>query len=275
MASVFRKSSMERLQSPDKLDCMLKVTSPLSWLGILCGAVLAVILIVWSVCGRIPQTVSATGFLVSSYHTNTVFCSAAGQVTGIQVEVGDALQEGDVILTITDTKGREIEVRSGQEGIVSEVLVQQGGLVTPNQEIMRISPETENALSVVCYVDLGTAKRLRKGMEARIYPSSLDSGKYGYLLGEVTNMDSYVSSNTAINELLGADGQMAYALTANGPVVAVCCRLANDARNASGYAFSSPNARQAEVSGGEQAAVQLVLEEDAPISKVFPSLGGN
>ena len=111
MQSVFRKAAIERLTSPDRLDSMLKVTTPLSWVGIAAAAALAAAVVFWALTGSIPATVSASGFLVNSYNTNTVYSNMAGTVNQIMVEPGSTVQTGDPILT--GSRSRCIRTRPG------------------------------------------------------------------------------------------------------------------------------------------------------------------
>lgn len=270
MASVFRKTAVERLSSPDRLDSMLRVTTPLSWIGILAAAVLAGSVVFWAFTGPLPTTVSASGFLVDSYNTNTIFSNAAGIVSQMKVEPGMSIEPGDPILEIDSVTGKLVTVYADQRGIVSRLLTEVGTEVTPSSELLRISPQTENDLSVICYVDMGTARQLREGMQAKIY---LSSGVSGYLVGTVTNIDRCVTSAAAISELLGQDGQMAYTLTRNGPLVAVTCELKAAAAAACGYYFSGSGSPDLPLAAGEQVTVRITLEECTPIEKVFPTLG--
>lgn len=270
MRSVFRKSSMEKLQSPDRLDCMLKVTTPMSWIGIMAAGLLAFCVLVWAFTGTIPTMASAKGFLVGSYNTNTLFSGVAGRISEIQVEEGNLVHKGENIMTVLDAKGNTVKTPAQQTGFVSAILVEEGDFVTPNMELLRISPNTSNALSVICYVGLDVSKQLQEGMKAEIYLNADRSGTYGHMNAIVTNIDSYVASNSAMNELLGADGQMMYMLTAEGPLVAVTCQLKTDYSTASGYFFSSEQAKDLQITSGEQVSVQFILSEEAPIAKVFP-----
>ena len=88
-------------------------------------------------------------------------------------------------------------------------------------------------------------------------------------------MICFFSSNRALTELLGADGQLAYLVSQNGPVAAVTCELKVDENTESGYYFSTQGGSAVTLMGGEQATVQIVMDESAPISKVFPMFGGN
>lgn len=110
-------------------------------------------------------------------------------------------------------------------------------------------------------------------MEAIVSLNAADSGVYGHMEAEITNVDRYVSSSEAMAELLGADGQMAYLMTQSAPVVAVTCELKADENTESGYFFSMPRGAEVELSGGELTSVQIVKSESAPIVKVFPMFG--
>ncbi len=275
MAGVFRKSAIERLSSPDRLDSMLKITSPMSWIGIAAAAVLAGVVIVWAFVGTIPTTASASGFVVHSYNTNTLYSTVAGNVLEVLTEPGESVQPGTPILKARSADGRQVEVTSDQEGVISSVFVEKGREITPNMELFRLSPQTSNEHSIICYVDLNLAKQLRTGMEAAVYLGALDSGTYGHMKAVVSNIDRYAASEEALCEVLGPDGQMASYVMQSGPVAAVTCELAADPSTVSGYAFSSDRGSVVPVSGGEQVSVQIILDESAPVSRVFPMLGGN
>ena len=228
MAGIFRKTALERLSSPDQLDSMLKITSPMSWVGIGAAAALAAAVVVWSFTGSIPDTVSAPGFIVYSYNTNTLYSTASGTVKDVLVDPGMIVEPGTPVVELYSSNGDEITIESDQNGRVSEFFVEKDTEVTPNAELFRLSPLTENEMSLVCYVDFNTAKQLEPGMETAIYLNSIDSGTYGHMEAVITNVDRYISSEGALAEMLGADGQMAYMVTQNGPVAAVTCELKTD-----------------------------------------------
>ena len=275
MAGVFRKTALERLSSPDQLDSMLKITSPMSWIGIGAAGVLAAAVITWSFVGKIPNMVTAPGVLVYSYNTNTLFCPAYGTVKDILVEPGDLVEVDTPVMELYNPMGEVLTVASDQNGIISGSMVVENQTVTPNEELFRLSPDTDNTLSLICYVDQSTAKQLGNDMEASVYLTSVDSGTYGYMKAQITNIDRCASSVGAMTELLGADGQLTAMLTQNGPVVAVNCELWVDENTESGYYFSSAKGTEVELDGGELATVQIVVDEYAPISMVFPMFGGN
>ena len=79
MKSVFRKSALDKISSPDQLDKVLKVTSPMSWLALLGITLIIVYTVYWSFTGYLPSTVTASGVIVSSHtSTNTVLSNQKG-----------------------------------------------------------------------------------------------------------------------------------------------------------------------------------------------------
>ena len=59
--SLFRKKSIERISSPEEIDAYMRVTSPSMWLVL--GAVILLLLgiFVWSITGRIEDTIEVDG----------------------------------------------------------------------------------------------------------------------------------------------------------------------------------------------------------------------
>ena len=59
--SLFRKKSIERISSPEEIDEYMRVTSPSMWLVL--GAVILLLLgiLVWSITGRIEETIEIDG----------------------------------------------------------------------------------------------------------------------------------------------------------------------------------------------------------------------
>ncbi len=245
----------------------------MSWLGIIAAAIIVAATVFWAFVGHIPSTVTASGFLTAPYNTNTVFSTVAGKIQSIEVFEGKLVSKGDVLLKVKDYSGKMMTVKSDQDGIVSKLLLPEEGVIHSNIGIASLSPITDQDLVVVCYVGLETSKVLHPGMTAEVYLNSKDSGIYGHMEAEISNIDSFISSRDSMGAILGSDGQMAEYLTQNGPVVAVTCVLRPDEKSRSGYYFSSDKGKDLTISNGEPVSVQIIMSDKAPISKVFPMWG--
>jgi multidrug efflux pump subunit AcrA (membrane-fusion protein) len=59
--SIFRKSSLERISSPEQLNEYVKITNPGVWAVLLGLFALLIAVAVWAYAGSIPETVQFTG----------------------------------------------------------------------------------------------------------------------------------------------------------------------------------------------------------------------
>ncbi|MEE0110719.1 MAG: NHLP bacteriocin system secretion protein [Oscillospiraceae bacterium] len=99
---IYRKSLLERMSSPDQLDKMIVITPPSFWVALLGGAVIVAVTLVWSIVGRLPINLEANGIFVSDQRAFTLASETGGIVATLEVEIGDPVEEGDVLLTLAD-----------------------------------------------------------------------------------------------------------------------------------------------------------------------------
>ena len=62
---IFRKVALERLSSPEQLDQLVPLTSPIGWTAVIAIAALVAAAIGWSIFGVLPTSVNGSGILVS------------------------------------------------------------------------------------------------------------------------------------------------------------------------------------------------------------------
>lgn len=98
--SLFRKESIERLSSPERLDQLMQVVSPKSWLPLTALGSLVAVAIVWSIYGRIPITVEGRGALIYPRTVVPLHSKSAGQLLTLDVNVGDVVKKGNVLATV-------------------------------------------------------------------------------------------------------------------------------------------------------------------------------
>ncbi|HAA30895.1 MAG TPA: NHLP bacteriocin system secretion protein [Cyanobacteria bacterium UBA8553] len=105
--SVFRKESLERLSSPERLDQLMQVVSPKSWLPLTSLGALVTVAITWSIYGRIPITVEGRGVLIYPSKVVPFQSKSSGQLLSLNVKVGDVVKKGKVLGTIDQTELRK------------------------------------------------------------------------------------------------------------------------------------------------------------------------
>lgn len=102
--NLFRKESLERLSSPERLDQLTQVVSPQSWLPLTSLGLLVSAAFIWSIFGRIPITIEGQGLLVYPSKVIAVQSDTSGQLVQLNFKVGDTVKKGDVLAIIDQSK---------------------------------------------------------------------------------------------------------------------------------------------------------------------------
>ena len=104
----FRKSALDRLATPERLDRTLFVTSPRGWVAIAALGAMAVVVTVWAFVGEVATYVDANGILLSRGGTVVdVVAAGSGTVARIAPAVGDLVEEGAVVAEIANPEVSE------------------------------------------------------------------------------------------------------------------------------------------------------------------------
>ncbi|MCC5613103.1 NHLP bacteriocin system secretion protein [Nostoc sp. CHAB 5834] len=98
-AGFFRKSALEKLSTPEKLDQLIKVTSPKAWIMLSVVFVALSTGIAWAVFGRVSTKLNVTGVVLGG-EVHEVVATSQGQLTKLQVRIGDKVKIGSVIATV-------------------------------------------------------------------------------------------------------------------------------------------------------------------------------
>jgi HlyD family secretion protein len=97
---IFRKESLERLSSPERLDQLMKVIKPKSWISLATLGSLAGIALIWSIFGSIPITVAGRGVTIYPSKVIPLQAKSAGQLLTVKIKEGDIVKKGDVLATV-------------------------------------------------------------------------------------------------------------------------------------------------------------------------------
>ncbi len=95
----FRKAALEKLSTPEKLDQLIKITSPRAWIALLTIAIMITTAISWGILGRVKTKINTAGILQGG-EVYDIVSTAQGQLLDLKVAIGDDVKEGDVIATI-------------------------------------------------------------------------------------------------------------------------------------------------------------------------------
>ncbi|MFV0247940.1 MAG: NHLP bacteriocin system secretion protein [Tenacibaculum sp.] len=98
-AGFFRKAALEKLSTPEKLDQLIKVTSPKGWIALLTIAIALGTGIAWSFFGNVKTKLNVVGVLLGG-EIHEVVATSQGQLISLDVNIGDVIKEGDIIASI-------------------------------------------------------------------------------------------------------------------------------------------------------------------------------
>jgi HlyD family secretion protein len=100
--SIFRKTSLERLSSPEQLDTIMRVTGAKRWLALAGVFLILGVAVIWGYEGTIDTKVSGSGVIVRAGTVLNVVASGAGLVTSISVNLGDQVKADQVVAKVSD-----------------------------------------------------------------------------------------------------------------------------------------------------------------------------
>jgi HlyD family secretion protein len=99
--SIFRKTSLERLSSPEQLDTIMRVTGAKRWLALAEMFLILGVVAIWGYAGTIDTKVGGSGVIVRTGTVLNVVTGGAGLVTGVNVELGDRVKADQVVATVS------------------------------------------------------------------------------------------------------------------------------------------------------------------------------
>ena len=269
MAQLYRKSSLEKLSNPEQLDRAVKVSSPLSWLALLGILIVIAATIIWAVFGSIPTISTEYGMIINSEDSYAVCADNSGTVTRLNHTIGSRVNEGDTIAVIENSLGEVHNVTSELSGVVSELTVSENAEVYPGTDMCRITPDGLGEQLLICYVAYSGAKRFEPGMSVAVYPSHVDSRNYGHMEATIVNVGKYAVDTSSMGYILGINNLLAEQFVSSGPVVAMLCKITTDNSSESGFYWTNDKGDSLTIENGTLSSVQIVISEDAPITKLF------
>jgi HlyD family secretion protein len=112
--NLLRKASVEKLSSPEQLDMMMRVTSPMGWVSLVAIGAILVAAIIWSVTFPMPVKVDGRGFMVRGEAVQEVQILVGGTIQSMEVKTGDTIEAGTVVarLSLPDIEARLVSAKA-------------------------------------------------------------------------------------------------------------------------------------------------------------------
>ncbi len=161
-------------------------------------------------------------------------------------------------------------IRSPYAGRVIELTVDPGNMVTAGTRVISLE-QLEAELRAVLFIPAAEGKRVARGMDVRLSPSTVKKEEAGYILGKVTFVSRFPATTEGMMRSL-RNLDLARQLSAQGPPIEVHVALAPGERG--GYRWSSARASPPLITSGTLCAGSIVVETSSPLSRVIPLVRG-
>ena len=102
MEQLFRQDVIDRLNSPERLDELLRITSPRGWIALLSLALVILTALAWGIYGTISTKVEGSGIFIDPEGVHPVISLGSGRLSSIRVKVGDIVEVGQLVATMTN-----------------------------------------------------------------------------------------------------------------------------------------------------------------------------
>lgn len=303
---LFSKESLAKLSSPERLDTLLEVTTPIGWMALTAMCIMVFSILMWSVFGALVDKVEGVGILLDSSGIARVSSVSSGRVESVRVRTGDRVKKGDVIATLQmpglevdskvtrsninlsqnerealttaaqyDAKHYEQEVSetvvSAYDGIVDEIAVIPDNIVAAGSTICTIRrDEGREEMTGVIYVPAVNGKKIQPGMTLQLNPNGSDSSEEGSLLAVVRSASRYPVSSGAITRRVGNQELAQWFIAKNdNAAMEVTFELVKDTESGTGYLWTSSVGNHRPVTSGSVCSGFVVVDRKPPLEKVF------
>jgi HlyD family secretion protein len=186
---LFRESVLRRQASPENLDRLLTVTTPVGWLALAGILLLLGLVVAWSILGRLPAIVGGKGILLTSGEVWTVTSPASGKLGQLLVQIGDHVAAGQIVAIIEqpDLTIAVEQARVDRDELLSEQKQLQAFDATARDRHERNWTERDTALR---------AQIARLEEDAAGYTTLVGSSRTLFSKGFATSKDAIVVQST-------------------------------------------------------------------------------
>ena len=267
---LFREEAISAIDSVEKFDEAIGVVSSHSVLALAIIGGLLLLLIGWSVFGRIPVGLQGRGVIVAGSGIAPVVAAAEGTIIELPAHVGDTIPLGAAVARMRTTAGDIVALRAPVAGVLAQRSPQVGSFVRQGDAIATIEPAGANPTAVV-FVPVETDRRVTVGLPVRLSPADARPDVFGFLRGHVTYAAPFPASADRIRAALQTDA-VAAGFSPDIPMREVHIALDVDANG--NLIWSGLQNAGRTLSPGMPCYATIVVEERPPISFVLPPTHG-
>lgn len=103
-SNIFRKTALDHLSSPERLDQVVEVTGYGSWAALIALLGISCVALIWAFKGTVATTASGTGLIVRQGRVLVVPARSSGIVLSLELSAGDHVKVGQHVATVAQEK---------------------------------------------------------------------------------------------------------------------------------------------------------------------------
>ena len=126
-SQIFSQEALDKLRSPEKLDTMLPITTPITWMALVAILVLLFSVVLWSIYGAFTVKAEGMGMIMDSAGVMNISHVATGKIAHLYVNPGERVKKGDLIAHMEQPE-QIADTRMAQYGM---------GLASSDRDAMR------------------------------------------------------------------------------------------------------------------------------------------
>lgn len=308
-SKIFSRAALDKLRSPEKLDTLLPITTPITWMGLAAIVLLLLSVVLWSIFGSFTEKVEGVGLIMDAGGVVNITHHQSGRIRDIAVHSGSHIEKNSHIARLelpeqfaeekislhstelaenkSDSMERAYradskkyldnfakEIHSEYQGTVDKIFVRVGQFVTAGTPICSVRlTEGREDLTGVFYIPVEKGKRVEVGQTLQLSPNGVDVSLSGSLIGVVRSVSDYPVPLQAVENEIG-NPQLAQMIMASGnnAVMEIKFDLVKDKNSESGYLWTSFVGEHKKISAGSFCTGSIIIDRRPPIEKVFYKL---
>ena len=98
---IFSKEALDKMRSPERLDTVLLITTPVGWMGLISVAVMLLSVVIWSIFGSFTVKADGMGLIMDPFGVAKISVLSGGTLDNIYVHPGEEVKKGDLIAHVT------------------------------------------------------------------------------------------------------------------------------------------------------------------------------
>ena len=190
------------------------------------------------------------------------------QLMSLQQQINEARKQ---LETLQNNYLNSTKIVSNVSGTIIEVLVQKGDFINTGSTIVTVEPYVSDGsmLQAFVYFPDQDGKKIKRGMNISICPSTVKQEEFGFIKGIVTSVSQYPISDQYLMTRF-QNKSLASAIAQIATPVEVRVSLIPDPATKSGYKWSSSKGPDIRIETGIMCSGSVTTSEQRPINLLIP-----